>query len=113
MAEATQTVLDALRAVNAYPIPMRTIAATAAMRSLDPAAGATREILASGAFRLAEADLLWWLALAPDVSQGGQNYSFTDEQREQLRSRARRLWDDLDDEVNGNTGIYGYKGSRI
>ncbi|MCD8313424.1 MAG: hypothetical protein LUC24_04620 [Bacteroidales bacterium] len=113
MAETTQTVLDALRAVNPYPIPMRTIEGTAAMRSLDVDAEATEEILSGSNFRLAMADLLWWLAFAPDVSQGGQNYSFTDAQRDQLRRRAQQLWDELDDSEADSTGLYGYKGTRL
>ena len=56
-----------------------------------------------------------WLSVAPDVSQGGQSYSFTDEQRKQFRNRANSLYDDFgaSDEAGTPKPIYGYKGSRL
>ncbi len=110
MAEAT-TILEALKGVNAYPIPLRTLVRTAESRDLDPTGDATGEVLSSPAFRLASADLLLWLALAPDITQGGQSYSFTDEQRQQLRLRAQAVYDELGEEDAGTAANpYGYKG---
>lgn len=109
-----QTVIEALRGVNAYPVPPRTLAAVARRRGLELDAEATREVLAGRAFNLARADLLMWLSAAPDVSQGGQSYSFTDEQRKQFRSHAKALYKDFDDDGgSANKPIYGYKGSRL
>lgn len=110
-----QTVIEALRGVNAYPVPPRTLAAVARRRGVELDAEATREVLAGRAFNLARADLLMWLSAAPDVSQGGQSYSFTDEQRRQFRVRAAGLYRDFgaEGEAGAPKSRYGYKGSRL
>lgn len=110
-----ETVLEALKGVNAYPVPLRTLTAIADKRSLSLTTNATQEVQKSKEYNLAVADLLMWLSIAPDVSQGGQNYSFTDEQRKQFRNRANSLYDDFgaSDEAGTPKPIYGYKGSRL
>ena len=109
------TVIEALRSVNAYPIPLRTLVITAEARGLVPTDEVSAVILKSKMYNLALADLLMWLSTAPDVSQGGQTYSFTDEQRQQFRNRAEGLYGDFgaDDEAGTPKSIYGYKGSRL
>ena len=106
------TVLEALKGINAYPIPMRSIEDAAEYRGIVLSDEASQEKMQSAAYKLAQADLLLWLSLAPDVSQGGQSYSFTDEQRVQFRNRANALFRECDD--SGQTkSIYGYKGSKL
>lgn len=107
------TVLDSLKSINAYPIPLRTLSDTAVCRGLDLTKEATQELMQTADYNLAKADLLLWLSLAPDVSQGGQNYSFTDEQRVQLRNRANALYGKFEGENGKKKTIYGYKGSRL
>lgn len=106
------TVLEALRAVNSYPIPLRTITETAERREVDLDAEATAGVLLSRAFRLSRADLLIWLSYAPNVTQGGQSYSFTDEQRTRMRNEAQQIYDELEEEATPKT-LYGYKGKRL
>lgn len=106
------TIAEALRGVNAYPVPPRTLFAIAAKRGLDAAEEVSPDILSSRPFRLCEADLLMWLSYAPDVSQGGQSYSFTDEQRQRMRGEAQQLYDEFGEEYIPKT-IYGYKGNRL
>ena len=106
------TVLEALKGINAYPIPLRSIVDAAEYRGLILSDEASQEKMQSAAYKFAQADLLLWLSLAPDVSQGGQTYSFTDEQRVQFRNRANALYRECDD--SGQTkSIYGYKGSKL
>ena len=107
------TLFESLAAVNAYPIPPRTIADTAARQGLDPQAEATQETMHSAAYRLAQADLLLWLSLAPDVAQGGQSYSFTDEQHTSLRARANAIYGECEAAEKRPKTLYGYKGSRL
>lgn len=109
------TVLDSLRGVSMYPIPQRTIDEVAERWGLALGGEATQEVLQGRAFNLALAALLLWLSYAPDIAQGGQSYSFTDEQRLQLRNRARTLQDQFMDEGDAlqNKPVYGYKGSRL
>lgn len=108
------TVLEALKAVSAYPVPLRTLVETAEQRGLTLSVEATKEVLSGRDYRLAYADLLLWLSsLAPNITQGGQSFSFTDEQRQQLRNQAQALYDELDEESAAAKPIYGYKGSRL
>lgn len=110
------TVNEALRSVNAYPIPERTINEVCERRGLDQSGEAVVSVLDSADFRLAKADLLLWLSYAPNVSQGGQSYSLTDEQRNNLRNEAAGLYgDNAEDNEDGQQMYitYGYKGNRL
>ena len=107
------TVLESLQGINAYPIPLRTLVDAAEYRGLDMTVEVSQEIMQTAKYKLAQADLLLWLSLAPDVTQGGQSYSFTDEQRIQFRNRANRLYGECQEESNKPKSIYGYKGSRL
>jgi hypothetical protein len=107
------TVLETLKAVNAYPVPLRTFIETAEQRCLTLNEEATREVLTGRGYRLAYADLLLWLSLAPNITQGGQSYSFTDEQRQQFRNQAKALYDECGEVSVAAKPIYGYKGSRL
>lgn len=107
------TVLDSLLSVSAYPIPLRTLVDAAEGRGLDTSTEVTPEVFSSSLFKLAKADVLLWLSLAPDVSQGGQSYSFSDEQRVQFRNQANALYGECEEETNKPKPIYGYKGSRL
>lgn len=102
-------VVDVLRSVNAYPIPQYTLMAIAEARGLSPQSEVMPEH--SKALTLAKGDVYKWLALAPDVSQGGQSFSFTDEQRTRFMQMAQQMYAEAG-EVRKTT-IYGYKGSRL
>nr|DAT92805.1 MAG TPA: hypothetical protein [Caudoviricetes sp.] len=110
-----ETVLESLKGVNAYPVPLRTLDEIAEKRGVLLTNEATQEMLKSRAYNLAVADLLLWLSLAPNVAQGGQTYSFSDEQRTQFRNRAHGLYKDYmaENEAGTPKPIYGYKGSRL
>lgn len=105
-------VFDSVKSINAYPIPAATIQTAAALRGVDLQAESTTEILKSSEYRLLFADVLMYLADSPTVSQGGQNYSFTDEQRKQFRERAAEIYDELADDTVKKV-VYGYKGSKL
>lgn len=108
------TILEALKGVNAYPVPLRTLVENAERRGLDLSAEATKELLNGANYNLVVADLLLWLSFAPDISQGGQSFSFSDEQRVQLRNRANALYREFDaTEAGTPKPIYGYKGNRL
>ena len=106
------TTLDAIKGISSYPIPLRTIQEVAERRGLSLDAEAGVEVLQSAEYSLATADLLTWLSYAPQVSQGGQSFSFTDEQRLQFRARASELYADFG-ATNAPRVRYGYKGSRL
>lgn len=106
------TVLDSLRGISAYPVPLRTLTAAAERRGVSLDAEATQQTLSGSACRLATADLLLWLSEAPNVSQGGQSYSFSEEQRAWFRSRAKSIYAEEGESKSSGT-VYGYKGSRL
>lgn len=108
------TVLEALKGVNAYPVPLRTLTEIAERRGISLTDETTQESLKGKAHNLAVADLLLWLSLAPNITQGGQSFSFTDEQRTQFRNRANALFDEFaEDDAGTPKPIYGYKGNRL
>ena len=108
-----ETILESLKSVNAYPVPLRTLVEIAERRGLSLTSEATQAELRGKDYKLATADLLLWLSLAPNISQGGQSYSFTDEQRQQFRNRANALFDEFGEETSSVQPTYGYKGSRL
>lgn len=109
------TVLDTLIGISAYPIPHRTLDGVAQGRGLTLSDNVTVDLLRGVAYNLARADLYLWLSTAPDISQGGQSYSFTDEQRADFRRRAYSLYGDYGDGADVTTPktVYGYKGERL
>ena len=107
------TILETLKGISAYPVPLRTLVETAELRGLSLTEVATQGAMVGKAYKLAKADLLLWLSLAPNIGQGGQSYSFTDEQRQQFRNQAKALYDECGEVSAASKHIYGYKGSRL
>lgn len=104
------TIVESLRALTAYPIPMPTLVSIVEGRGLSPY-DTTDNTLPN--YRKAEADVYMWLSNAPDVSQGGQSYSFTDEQRKHFRQQAKAIYEATGEATASKTTIYGYKGTRL
>lgn len=107
-------VIELLKGVTAYPIPLRTLLEAAEKRGLNLDGEATAEVIKGKAYNLARADLFLWLSFAPDISQGGQSFSFSDEQRSRLRNQAKALYAEFEPDGSASQKpIYGYKGSRL
>ena len=109
------TLLESLSGTNAYPVPLPALRSIAVRRGLDLDQMATKEQLDSPEYMRAKADLLMWLSGAPDISQGGQSYSFTDEQRDRFRKQAGQLYKEAESVEEGDKAspVYGYKGSVL
>lgn len=107
------TVLESLKGISAYPIPLRTLVESAKRRGLILDEEASQERITSKVYKVVKADLLSWLALAPNITQGGQSFSFTDEQRQQFRNQAKALYGECGEVSTASKPIYGYKGSRL
>lgn len=105
------TILQSLKSINAYPIPMCTIQDIAESRGLTLESDASMEVRAQPGFRLAKADLLLWLSKAPNVSQAGISYNFTDNDRLNFRRQASAIYQDCGETLPGAS--YGYKGERL
>lgn len=105
--------LEALKSINAYPVPMTVFDRIATERAINLGDELTAEGARSKAYRLAKADILMWLSGAPNVSQGGQSYSFSDEQRDEMRDEARCIYNAAGEEDEAVGVVYGYKGDRL
>lgn len=103
------TIQQSLKSINAYPIPQYTIQDIADARELNMSAEATADERKKVAYRLAKADVLKWLANAPDISQAGISYSFSDEEKKAFRKQANAIYEDCG-EVDSSLTRFGYKG---
>lgn len=111
-----RTVCELLRSVTNFPISSNTIEALALKRGLDLNAVADSEIVKSRAYLLTEADIYRWLYLVANMSQGGQSYNFTSEDKVHFKVEANktyRLFGEDDKVLRDTTATYGYKGSRL
>ena len=57
--------------------------------------------------------MLRGVAKSPNVSQGGQNYMFSEFERKVLRASASALYDQVGEDAKSGAVVYGYKGSRL
>lgn len=110
---AANTFIEALKSINAYPIPLRTLAETAERRNILLTANVSTESLQSKEYLLAKADIQLWLSTAPNISQGGQSFSFTDEQRKDFKRQAYAIYDVYEPTSSAGCVEYGYKGDRL
>lgn len=108
------TAAEALKQINPYPIPSMTVQKVALKRGLLPEQTVTQEILLSRTYRLCEADLYVYLSKAPDVTQQGISYRFSDADKKVFLNLAKRIYDELGEsgEVTGGVTL-GYKGMNL
>lgn len=105
-------IIDTFKAVSSYPIPSDVIQSICVMQGLDMETEATSEVVEGRAYKLALSDLYQWLASAPNVSQGGQTYSFTEYDKKLFVDKSFSI---LTEAGNGDKkgSRYGYKGDSI
>ena len=105
-------ILQSLRSLSNYPIPSTTIQDIVEGLGFDICDEVTLELRQGKDFKRAQARVYLFLSEAPNVSQGGISYNFTDEDRRRFRLKAENLLDEVGD--NSNTGVkYGYKGENL
>ena len=108
-----KNVLQSLKSLSNYPIPLATIQDVADEVGLDIDTELTQEIRNGKRFKRAKAQLYFFLSEAPNVSQGGISYSFSEEERKQFRLRAESILDEIGDNRNSFGVEYGYKGEDL
>lgn len=111
-----RTVCELLRASTNFPVSANTIETLALKRGLDLNTAVTPELVKSREYLLAEADIYRWLYLVANMSQGGQSYNFTAEDKEHFRIEANKtymLFGEDDMVLKDTANRYGYKGSRL
>lgn len=103
------TAREALRSLTAYPLPDNVLTRALIEHGLSGAEEFDEELAQSGSYLLASADVLEFLASAPNFSQGGLSFSLSSDERKQLRDRAALIRDGF-----GKSRIcFGYKGSSL
>jgi hypothetical protein len=109
------TILESLKSVSGYPVPLSAINDAAVRRGLSLSDTADEEALNSPAYRLAKADIQRWVSFAPNVSQEGTSYDLLFSDRERMREEANAIYGELGDEayISERKTIFGYKGNRL
>lgn len=108
-----KNVLKSLKSLSGYPIPLATIKDVADEVGLDIDVELTQEIRNSKEFKRAKAQVYFFLSEAPNVSQGGISYSFSEEERRRFRLRAESILDEIGDSGIASGVEYGYKGEEL
>lgn len=108
------TISQSLESINAYPIPAHTLEYIAASRELPLDRELDALVCDSTSFNLARADVYLWLSQAPDVTQAGISYKFSESDRKEFRRLAQSLYSDNGVEVPSSlTSGFGYKGELL
>lgn len=105
------TILNSLKSVSAYPIPQCTLQDIAENRGLDTGKEATPDVRRSNELRLAKADVMYWLSKAPNVSQAGISYNFSDSDRLNFKRQANAIYRECGEKLPESS--FGYKGERL
>jgi hypothetical protein len=106
-------VLQSLKSLSNYPIPKATIQDVADGVGLSIDTELTQELRKDKNFKRAQAQIYFFLSEAPNVSQGGISYSFSDEERRRFRLRAESILDEIGDDGISTGVAYGYKGDSL
>ena len=102
-------IIDALKALNNYPIPTSTVVNITEEAGLTATNEADAKTRKSNAFKKAKALTYQFLAEAPNISQGGINYSFSQAERDMFAKKASALLDEIGDEEGADFEV-GYVG---
>lgn len=105
------TLSEYLRGLTNYPVSEEALQSILSRRGLDGKSTTKDDKLLC----LVTADVYRWLSTAPDISQGGQSYSLSDNIRESYRRRANGLYraGGEPESVLEEHPRYGYKGERL
>ncbi len=107
------TILESLKSLSGYPIPRLSLENIAEECGLTASDEATAEVRAEKPFKRAKARVYRMLAEAPDVSQGGISYSFSDEDKKNFRMLAQSLLEEVGDDTSMFSDDYGWQGEDL
>lgn len=106
-------ILESLKSLNGYPIPRLTLLDIAEECGLPSDGEVTTETRASSPFKRAKAKVYIFLSEAPDVSQGGITYQFSDEDKRRFRMQAEALLEEIGDDTSALSDNYGWQGEDL
>nr|WP_308570821.1 hypothetical protein [uncultured Prevotella sp.] len=101
-------IFEALRALSSYPVPPFVVNNITDEQGLNPGDDITPAIRQTAAFTKAKAAVYYFLADAPNISQGGVTYSFSEDERSRMKSKADAMLNGIG--ASGDSGTYGYIG---
>lgn len=111
------THFEVLKSNSSYPIDESVIDGMALRRGLDLTIDASKDSLQSDPFRLTEADVLVWLANAPNVTEGGVSFDILYSTRTAMKAQAQAVYDELegvsDDSSDDSDDELGYIGDSL
>jgi len=106
-----QTIQQSLTSLSSYPVQQRSINRIAAARGLDLGAVADTAVLASKNYQLAEADVLTYLSKAPNVTEGGVQFTFSESDKQAFKNEAAYLYQQHEEPNRGPR--FGYQGEDL
>lgn len=102
-------ILDSLRSISNYPIPTPTLVNICEEAGLKATKEADKTTRQSDGYKKAKALVYQFLSEAPNVSQGGITYSFSQDERDRFAKKASALLDEIG-EAEGTEIEMGYVG---
>lgn len=103
---------QALRSVTTYPLTADFLESVAVGAGLSLEDMATEELLNSRVYKKALGRIYLYLAEAPNVSQGGISFTFSESDRVRYERKGNELLREATSGAEGNTR-YGYKGENL
>ena len=107
------TILQSLKSLNGYPLQHDALVGVCLESGLNSSEMATSSRLCSKAYKRAKARVYLLLSQAPDVSQGGITYSFSDEDKKNFRTQAQALLEEVGDDASAMGDNYGWMGEDL
>ena len=107
------TILQSLKSLSGYPLPLDSLTNIINEVGVTGSEEITSETYQSAAYKRAKAKVYLLLAEAPDVSQGGISYSFSDEDKKHFRMQAQALLDEVGDDTSAFGDNYGWQGEDL
>lgn len=101
---------NAIKAINGYPIPPGTIENIADEAGLKADDDITKEVRASNEWKKARALTYAFLAEAPNITQGGISYTFSEDERSRFATKSNRLLAEFGEEETTSDIPCGYIG---
>ena len=107
------TILQSLKSLSGYPLPLDSLTNVIIEAGLVGDEEITTETYRNADYKRAKAKVYLMLAEAPDVSQGGISYSFSDEDKKHFRMQAQALLDEVGDDTSAIGDEYGWMGEDL
>lgn len=107
------TIFQSLKSISNYPIPSAIVEDAAEDYGLDAGQNSTVDIRKGKSYMLAKARLYDFLSDAPNISQSGITYTFSDVERKSFKAKAESIRESLDENDISDNNNYGYQGENF